>query len=274
MGFRSVKGFAPSVAQATFVSTSGSNAFNFRKDVESGNTLYNTFTGKGVQEPSASITQAPVVGSVGQKSGIKTALFSKGVSDSSVFNGMETTSLLEQNSRPQSSTGATIGQITYSGKMTRWVSSATNTGDDDWSNPSSAIGQPDGASATRSGQTLSSTSAALTCTFEDFGNKGVLNIDKVELRFYVSQTGTVLNNGGLSIEWRLAGEASWRTLATYANNQNFVPNPDVYDLTSLVSDWDSVNMIEARVRCELSALSGANCSVDAIVVYVEGSLVE
>jgi hypothetical protein len=184
--------------------------------------------------------------------------------------GLGVTPILNMTALPEDSAGFDIETKVYSYTGTKPIATATNIGSDNFANIANAEGNPDGASAFRRGKTFSTTSAQLRGQHVAIPVNDDVSIALVELRFYVDQQATFLNNGGLELALRANSSASWTTLATYAGNVDFLTTPDVYTVTGLTT-WDQVNDLETRVSVTLPALTGLlTCRCDAIVKYVEG----
>lgn len=163
-----------------------------------------------------------------------------------------------------------FSQLVYDATIVRSANAAVNDGPDNWTTPNNATGAPDNADATRAGQALASTDGNLRLNYADFtGGIETFTISLVQLRYDVIQSGTVLNNGGLHLEYRLAVGA-WTSLAIYTGDVNFDASPDVYDITAAVGgDWTKLNTLEVRVRAVLGVGTAlVTCSCDAVEVRV------
>lgn len=248
-------------------------AANFRKDIESGFGLVNLLTAKQNQAAGFAASQAPATLRAVEEGGVAVSTFSSGTSKPPHDAGMQhqnrvVLQLLAEHGIQQQQT------VNYTG--TKWTTTATNIGADNWTNVTNAQGANDGSNATRNGQTLGSTDGQIRCQFSinGSGEKDQLTIDLVELRFYVQQTGTTLNNGGLELDWRIGSSGAWTNLATYTNNQNFLTTPDAHDITGTLT-WANIRDIEARVRLNVGAGTTLVQGVcDAVLLHVEASLLE
>jgi hypothetical protein len=115
----------------------------------------------------------------------------------------------------------------------------------------------------------------MRCQFQSIGLKEQLTLNKVELRFHVAQSGTLLNSGGLSLDYRIGAAGGWTNLIIYADNQDFISAPRVFDMTSVVGTWANAKLLEARVAVNLGiATGGVTCSVDAVRLHLEASLID
>jgi hypothetical protein len=177
--------------------------------------------------------------------------------------------------KPEPQTGIAITRISYVYVGTKWIATASSIGTDAWTNITNAQGAANGSSATRAGQVLNPTSSQMRCQYESVGLKEELTLEAVELRFHVAQAGTILNNGGLSLDYRLSNAGAWTNLVTYANNQNFIASPVVFDMSAIANTWAKVKLLETRVAVTLGvATSGVTCSVDAVRLHLEASLID
>ena len=205
-----------------------------------------------------------------QEAGVGVNTVTSGTVEKQQGIGVAAGNILVMNNLPDQDPGIKQQQIfTYVG--TKYAATITNSG---WTNPNNATGAPNGSNATVSGSLISGVDATLDCVHDAVGTKDPLDIDKVELRFYASQTGTLLGNGDLRFYWRI-GAGAWQLLAQYQNDVNFLTNPDVHDVTGSVTDWDDIRDIETRVRAIYGlgdVLISAAC--DAVTKYIEGSLID
>jgi hypothetical protein len=253
----------------------GGSVFNFRKDVEAGFSVTSILTAKASQGAGFAVSQSPATLTSTETAGVAVSTFASGSVKAPQSAGIAMSSVLTQISKPPANPGLAITQVSYDYVGTKWIDTATDIGSDSWTNLANSEGAADGAAATRSGQTLSTTDAALRGQFQSITDKEELDLDKIELRFYVAQSGTVLNNGGLALEYRIGAVAAWINLVTYVNNQNFLSSPVVFDMTSLVSTWANSKALEIRVLVDLPiATGGVTCSVDAVDLHLEASLID
>lgn len=163
---------------------------------------------------------------------------------------------------------ASITELRYDAVALRGADSAVNDGPDAWTNPTNATGLRNAVEASRAGQALVATDGNLRLGYADFtGGIENFTITLVQLRFDTRQTGTVLNNGGLHHEYRLAAGA-WTSLQIFvADIDN---NPITYDITAAVGgDWAKLNALEVRVRAVLAVGTLlVSCLCDAVEVRV------
>lgn len=251
-------------------------AANFRKDIDLGLSQQTTLVMNTPPEQGLglSIEQAPATLLTNQTLGLSVDTFSSGTAKPDQNLGLTQGSVVTMNNLPEKSAGFSIEQ-TWSYTGTKNVATASNLGPDNWTNVTNAQGAPNNVFATRSGQALSSTDASIRCQFQAVGTKDPLTRTKVELRFYVEQSGTSLGNGGLSVEWRIGSSGGWTNLATYTGDVDFAPAFVAFDITGSVATWQNVRDIEARVRANL-ALGTAlvTCRCDAVILHIEANLTE
>jgi hypothetical protein len=253
----------------------GDSVFNFRKDVEAGFSVGSVLTSKVDQAAGIAVSQSPAKLTTTVSPGVAVSTFATGAVKAPQGAGIGVGSVLTQISKPPSNPGIAITRVSYEYVGTKWVGTASDIGSDAWSNLSSAEGAADGSSATRAGQTLSTTSSLMRCQFQTISGKDDLTLDKIELKFYVAQAGTLLNNGGLSLDYRVGSVAAWTNLITYTDNQNFLSSPVVFDMTALVGTWANSKIVEVRIGAALPiAGQGITCSVNAADLHLEASLVD
>lgn len=144
----------------------------------------------------------------------------------------------------------------------------------DWTDLASAEGAPGAGSpvsATLTSNALGGRSGRLVLNYPDSVDKSQLTISKVELHYYVAQSGTVLSNGNLQLGYRF-GAGGITTLATHTGNVNFLSSPDVYDVTSAVAgDWGNIDAIAAAVTASYGLGIGITASTDAVLLVVTAS---
>lgn len=255
-------------------------AANFRKDADIGLTQETTLV-MNTPPPvdiGLSVEQFPAVLLTEEALGLSIDTFASGTIKPANDIGLTQGSVLTMQTPPAQDTGFRIEQ-TWDYTGTKYGLSVINdvTSPDNFSNPGNAAGAPDGSNASRSGQALNATQAFLKAdTFDAIGTKDSLNIDKVELRFYAQQTGTVLNNGIMRFRWGLfESVGSSTTLVTYTDDQNFLTVPDAHDITGSITDWDDIRNINMWVEAVMDvgeALITVN--VNAFEIHIEASLVE
>jgi hypothetical protein len=243
---------------------------NFYKEIGAGLGIISVVKATQEQGVGFGIEQAPATLLTEQTVGLGVNTFASGLIVPNTATGMRMGSVLNMVIPPQDEAGFDIVTRVYSYVGTKPIETATNIGADNFTNVTNAQGNPDGSSATRTGQALSTTNAQIRGQHIAVPQNDDVDISLVELRFYASQAGTALNNGGLELAYRANSAASWITLVTYAGNVNFLSSPDVYVISGLTT-WADVNSIETRVSAVLPTLSATvtvNC--DSVVKYAEG----
>lgn len=98
--------------------------------------------------------------------------------------------------------GFDILQATYSVSGAYPANAVTETnrgGRTDWTNDSNATGAVNGTTATIAGSAAGARGGQLEFDFPNFPNKDSLTISSVAVDFYVSQSGTIANNGLLHL---------------------------------------------------------------------------
>lgn len=248
---------------------------NFRKDIEAGIGFESLLTAVVAEESGIAVDQVATLRAV-EDCGVSVEQRATGTSKSTQEAGIEQLSVLTMNNLPEGIQGFEQQQ-TWDYTGTRYIGTASNIGADNWTNVTNAQGDPASAgNATRSGQLLASTDAQIRGIVNDINtSKDVLNIDLVEIRYYVQQSGTTLNNGGLELDWRLGTSGGWTNLATYTNDQNFLTTPDAHVITGSISSWTNIRDVEVRVRFNVgTATNLVNAACDAVELHVEASLVE
>lgn len=190
--------------------------------------------------------------------------------------GVNHTSILSMQTPPAITSGVRLIQ-TWDYTGTKYAINCSSQGTSSVSNPSNANGAPNGTLANMVGDTLQTRSYELrTNGWDTIGLKDSLTIDKVEVRFWARQTGTVLNNGNMSFRRSFAPGHIPTTLANYTGNVNFLSSPDVHDVTSIIAgDWDNVRNLRLHVNATMP-IGGAliNVDVDAFELHIEASLIE
>ena len=121
---------------------------------------------------------------------------------------------------------------------------------------------------------LAETHARLVLDFANpSGGIELFTITQADLNFYCAQSGTLLNNGGLTLEVWFGGvmEAS----NTFTNNQDFLTTPLSFDLDSIgFSTWTQVNSVQARILVDLGvATTLVTCSADAVELVIAANRV-
>ena len=245
---------------------------NFRKDIGAGLAQQSVIDLRLPQAAGFAIVQVPATLLTTPEAGFAVETFASGTAKSSQEAGINHTNIVTI--ELLEAYGVQVQQ-TYDYTGTKWIATATNIGSDNWTSVTNAQGANDSSNASRSGQALSTTDAQIRGQMDAVGTKDSLTIDKVELWYYVQQTGTTLNNGGLELDWRIGTTGAWTNLATYTNNQNFLTTPDTHAITGSITDWDDIRAIEVRVRANLGAgTTLVTCNCDAVRLHIEASLVD
>lgn len=254
----------------------GDAAVNFPGEIDAGlahtttlrqNNLPELEAGFAVQQADPTLLTTPDVG-------VRMDQRASGARQYELETGLLQESVLTMQTPPLSENGVkTEYFIDYTG--IRYGQQASNQGADNWTNPDNAEDAPDGNSATISGQAVSATNGILRITVFNATGKDDLTIDKVELAFYVAQSGTTLNNGGLTLEWRPKNSGPWTTLATYTDDQDFLTVPAVFDITSGIATWDDIRGAQVRVVFSVAAGTAlVNAEAESIEQRIEASFSE
>lgn len=162
--------------------------------------------------------------------------------------------------------GAEIVQITYAATRRRGGVTLTNLGGNAMTNPNNALGLRNGTTATGAGNVL----GARTYSIE-LSNYSVVPLDGftflgAELHYYLNQSGTALNNGGLTVGYTTA-LAPYVQAAAFAGNVDYLTDPYVVDLGTSVP-WASLGGIKTRAGTSTSALNTSAIAIDAIEIVV------
>ena len=249
-------------------------AANFRKDIDLGLTQEHTLVmntppeqtlGLSVDAGVATLLTLPTIG-------LSVETFASGTVNQSQDLGLTQGSVLTMNNLPEKSAGFSIEQTwSYSGNKP--IATATNIGSDNWSSVTNAQGTNTGTNATVSGQALNATDAQIRGQHVAVGTKDPLNIDLVQLRFFVGQTGTVLGNGGLELAYRIGSSGGWTTLEVFSNN--VTSTVEIYNLTGIVTTWNDIRDLETRVRFNVAAGTPlVNATCDSVQLIIDASLLE
>jgi hypothetical protein len=173
---------------------------------------------------------------------------------------------LTRASVPQNLT-ADILQVTYSLTHRRGGTATDVGGADNWTSTNNASHGVAGV-ATSTGEALNARTREMQIAYNNFVNKSELTITAVRLHFYVSQGGTVANNGDLRLRYNSGGGLV--TLDTYTDNQNFLTTPKTYDLFALgVDTWTELDALVAQVEHRTDVAEAlVTASVDTVEVEV------
>lgn len=179
----------------------------------------------------------------------------------------------------QTSAAASITQLTIDYSRTPGAASVVETqvgGRTDWTNDASATGLPDGSNATIAGNLLGARGGQLEFSYADFTDKDMLDVSSVVLRFYVSQSGTLLANGSLQLKWRKVSTDSWTVLETITGNVASLSTPRVFDVTSSYTAPvpSDLNGIETAVSFSAAVAQTYTAACDAVTLSVAASTVE
>jgi hypothetical protein len=244
---------------------------NFFKELNSGIEFSSILSIVQEQSLGLGITQAPATLLTGQGAGVSISTFSSGSVLTPTTEGLELGSVLNMTTPPIDETGYNIETKVYSYTGTKPIQTATNIGADNFTNPTNAQGNPNGTNATRAGQALATTNARLLGQHALIPENNQIGITLVQLKFYVEQSGTLLNNGGLQLHWRENSSSAWIQIVTYSGDVSFLTVPAVFTLSGLTS-WANVNAVETAVSAVLPTLTTqVVCRCDAVIKYVEGS---
>jgi hypothetical protein len=245
---------------------------NFYKEVGSGLGFRSLVKATQDQRAGFGVEQAPSTLLTEQTAGLGVNTFASGEVLPSISTGMSMGSALNMVIPPQDETGFDIETKVYEYIGFKPLQTASNIGSDNFTNPTNAEGGVSGQTATRVGQALSTTSAELRGQHVPIPYNNSININSIQLKFYVDQTGTVLNNGGLELAYRINSSSPWQILVTYTGNVNFITsNPDTYTLTGFTT-WQEVDAVETKVSAILTTLtSQVRCRCNAIIKHVKGA---
>lgn len=161
-------------------------------------------------------------------------------------------------------------QATWGLVATRGSNAATSTGSNAFTNPTNAQGLANGTLASGAGDALGARSYQLNLAYPAFVNKTELTITAAELQFYISQTGTALNNGGMTIGWSSTSRAYAQTNA-FPADVNYLTTPLVVPVTGVPLTWTEMASIVARVNHVTAALNTSTANVDAVHLVVTAS---
>lgn len=165
---------------------------------------------------------------------------------------------------------AEIVQVTYDlvggyGASSAVATAVTGT---NWQNPNNATGTANGTLASHAG-TISAQDAYLVFAWPAMAaGKETLTITKVELLWYYSQTGTVLNNGNLRLYFGTSTNSAQNIVATITADSSTLGNPRITDITNQVNTWAGIADLRARVRHTQAAGETPTANVDAVVLRV------
>jgi hypothetical protein len=130
----------------------------------------------------------------------------------------------------------------------------------DYSNPTNAVGKHDGTSASIAGNLLGARSGGLEMAYEPLTGKGSMDILTVKLKWYWAISGL----GPLDSHSFYYDIGSGKTLWKSVTSGSYLANPDILDLTGIVTSWTQINSIKTYVESSMQALSTATMSIDAV----------
>lgn len=176
-------------------------------------------------------------------------------------------------SKPQQTPGARVVRTSVVLVHESGAASVTESaGSGDWANEGNTTGKQDGTTATISGSASASRNRTLTYEYANFTDKGALTIRKVELRFFVSQSGTALNNGFLELRWGLVA-VPITTLETITGDVSNLSTPRVFDITSGITSWSDLDNVRTAINFQSSIGELYSAAVDAVHLYIEADSV-
>jgi cytochrome c5 len=203
-------------------------------------------------------------------SGVSLSTQNSGQSKPAVSTGIINTARCIASAASQSP-GFEIVRAVYNLTHLSGSNGASNIGTNDWATPANAQGINNATVATAAGDTLAVRAYKLSLAYADFANKSDLTITSAKLRYYIKQTGTALNNGGLSLKWQSTGALI--TVTTITDDQDLLTVPYLVDLFAAgVTTWAQLDALIARVDLDLPiATALVNASVDAVTLEVVAS---
>ncbi len=166
--------------------------------------------------------------------------------------------------------GLELVQTRYDLTATRGASTATNAGGNAYSNPTNAQGLANGTLASGAGNALGARSYRLDLAFPTITGKEELTITAAELRFYISQTGTALNNGGMTIGWGSTSRTYAQTNA-FPADVNHLTTPIVVPITGVPLTWAELATVVARVNHVTAVLNTSTVNIDAVHLVVNAT---
>jgi hypothetical protein len=164
-----------------------------------------------------------------------------------------------------------IVQVVYDLNRRVGSNAVTNTGAQTWTNPTNAQGIHDGSNATHAGNLTAAHTAILSCEYVNHTNKTALTITQVNLHFYVSQSGTVLNNGDLRLRYNIGvGDV---TLETITGDVSSLTTPRTFDITTAIGgDWSKLDALRTLVEHRTDIAENLiNAACDAVELEIVAS---
>lgn len=179
-------------------------------------------------------------------------------------------------SKPLPVNGAKIAQIKYDLTHRSGSNAVTQSaigGRSDWTNIANAQAKHDGSVAQIVSNTLGARGGRLDCAYADFVNKTVLAITSVKLNFYISQSGTLLNNGSMLL--RYWNGSSIVTLETITGDVSNLTTPRTFDVSAAINTWALLNSLIAYVEVSYPlAVTQITGQCDAVEVEVVAALTD
>ena len=177
--------------------------------------------------------------------------------------GSTATAATSANDGSQAAGGLALQEVTFAVTQNGGALSATSTGTDAWPDIANAVGPADGTVATASGSvaTRSYETVLDVESLDDLAADGY-TLASAGLRFHVSQSGTVLGNGTLTVGWA-SENLPYRASATFTGNVDHlaagytVPLPEITSITEL-------STVAPQVNLDTPGLSAMAASIDAV----------
>jgi len=167
--------------------------------------------------------------------------------------------------------GFSLVQIQWN-LTSRKGSNTVTTAGSNWVNPTNAQSANNAVLATFNGDTLVTHDGTLQLAYTDYTSKTTLVISLVRLHFYVSTSGTTLNNGDLRLQYNIGASDVLLEQIT----GNVAMGARVFDITAAIAgDWSKLDALVAKVRGRtgLTALL-INYACDAVEVEVIASVTD
>lgn len=136
-----------------------------------------------------------------------------------------------------------------------------------WSNDANAAGVTNGTNATFAGSLTSAQAGTLVLNYRDFPDEGLAayTITNVRLRFYSTQSGTVLGNGTLNHRYRL-GAGAWVILETFTADKAVALSE--YNLTGTITTWAQLDSLAAGANFSTALANVSTGTLDAIELII------
>lgn len=212
------------------------------------------------------------------KTGIRVVGLYNGTAQVLVKNGIKVSNRSTGSSaKPQAKAGFKVTETFV--RLQRYVGAASIVqeavgGRSDWANPNNATGINNGVNATFAGNALGARGGRLVGSYAASVDKAALTITLVQMRFHVSQSSTVLNNGTLRLGYRINGGGDV-LLAAITDNQNYIGSSLQFDLTSVVGgSWAALDTLKSFAETNTPLGNTSAAAVDAFELYVEANKTE